>query len=392
MVDNYKEVLNQRVDDLRESIIKTDVDKQKQFSVEINLTEHCNFKCEYCFEGHEKKRLKTNNLNDDPSKIIKVIYSMFDDTWFKSIFETINIVFWGGEPTLNCNLMKYIIDEFKNDDRISFMIYTNGSNIDNLIPIICEIDKEKVNIQISYDGNPIHNLRRIDKADNPTSMIAVAGMKTLFDNGFEFRIKSTVMPKDFKLMPEAWDDIYNLRKQFGSMIGYAPTIDYYNSNFEDIYLKDLETSLLEIAKKEYHIYNGKDHALLTWFSKNSKRTCGSGTTMCAIDVDGEVYLCHGAIYGGNQFPFNYSSINNKHLVYNIRKIRELLSDHIYDDECERCIATTCLRCNYAKYINSNKDTLVDKFYDFKCQKDLCKYYKLIGKINRAFMTTIGGII
>lgn len=377
MERNLKEDLKSKIQKFKKTI-----SDKKKFTLEINLTEKCNFNCEYCFEGNDKTSGKSNILSSDPSSLIIAIYTLLDDSWFNQEFGLLQIVFWGGEPTMNMHLMRIIINEFKDNHKVSFMIYTNGSRIDKLLPAIEPI-KDKIKIQISYDGNPVHDKRR-KIGNSPTSDIVINGMELLHENGFEFKLKSTISPKDFKYMSMIWDDIYSLFKRFGSNIGYAPTIDYYNEDYKDEYLDNLTDSLLDIAVKEIKLYNRYKYVLLTWFTRNNKSICGSGRTMAAINIDGEVYFCHGAFYN-NGVPLKYSNIfDAKQFVKAIKNNKDMLERFIYDDGCERCVATTCLRCNYAKYLKSQKENLIDRFYDFKCQKDLCNYYKLIGKICRAF--------
>lgn len=366
---------------------KNQIKKPRKFTVEVNLTEACNFNCEYCFEANKKISGKPHVLNQNPQVLFDAIQYILDSSWFNYHFTKLSIVFWGGEPTLNLELMKLIINEFENDKRVTFMIYTNGSRIPFLIDIIQNV-RDRFEIQISYDGNPIHDMRRVRKGQ-PTSRVVKSGMETLYLNGIDFTLKSTIMPKDFIHMDEAWDDIYKLWQRYGDKIKYSPTIDYYNNVFSEEHLKNLEMAMLVIASKEYHFYKKENRCLLTWFNKKNKAICSSGKSMCAIDIDGNVYFCHGAIYSGPMSEFRYTNIFDKEEMLNaIQLTQEKLEVEIYDDECERCVATTCLRCNHAKCLNSDKTNLVDRFYDMKCQPDLCTYYKLIGKINRALMAKI----
>ena len=366
------------------------------FSFEINLIEGCNWACEYCYEGQDKITGKPHVLNQNPDKLLNAIHAILNNDWFNVTFGNMHIDFWGGEPSLNLKLMKTVMDEFKHDDRVRYFIYTNGSRIPELIETIKDFKDietfkgNKLDIQVSYDGNPIHDLRRVDKKGRPTSQTTIEGMKLLYDNGFIFKLKSTLMKKDFKRMSAAWDDIYQLRQMFGDRITYAPTIDYYSYDLNEQYLKDLEKSMLEICEKEYHFYKKEGTFLFTWLTTGAyKRLCGSGKCMAAVDIDGKVYFCHGAIYSGNNTELQFADIfDTAKLIEGIKKNHERLTYFVYDDECERCVATACLRCSITKYFNSNKNSFIDKFYDLKCQTDLCEYYKLVGKVSRGLMMNI----
>jgi len=383
--------LNQFDEDIEE--IKGKQLSRKSFSVEVTLTEGCNWNCEYCFEGVEKKTKKVHMLNKNPKPLLDFIDNMMESDWFKDRFDYLNIDFWGGEPTLNLKLMNLILQKYKDEERVRFFIYTNGSKMEDLIPLILPLKdldckgKEKILVQVSYDGNPIHDLRRLDCNGKQTSRIVKSALSLLFKNDIPCQLKSTLMSKDFKYMSECWDDIHTLRKQYGESMNYAPTIDYYTTSYNEEHYKDLERNLLDIAKKEILNSKERNKFTLSWFSSPHKSVCGSGKSMFAVDINGNVHFCHGCIYG-NQLC--YANIyQDEKLLDRLKRNYDMLDFKVYNDECERCEATVCLRCNYLKYKTSKKNKFTDKFYDLTAQPDLCRYYKLIGKISRA-IDMIGG--
>ena len=393
MGDNLKKDLKTKIQQFGKEIdeIVENVPKSG-FSIEITLTEGCNWDCEYCFEGSVKETCKKHRLNEDPEPLFKTIDQVFEQEWFNEN-DSLKIDFWGGEPSLNLSLMKQILDRYKDDRRVSFFLYTNGSRMDKVIPLLLPLrdlpcnEKNKVLVQVSYDGNPIHDLRRLDKKGNATSDIAKKAMDLLFLNKIVFHIKSTLMPKDFCRMSEAWDDIFQLRQKYGNNINYAPTIDYYTDAYTEKNYRDLETAVLDIAFKEASLNKRRENFLLGWFARPNKAVCGSGRNMFAIDINGNVHFCHGCIYGNK---LQYSNIYEDDTLFEkLERNREMLDVKVYNEECEKCVATTCIRCNYQKYLNSDKKRFTDKFFDFTSQPYLCEYYKLIGKIDRALTTIIG---
>ena len=111
--------------------------------------------------------------------------------------------------------------------------------------------------------------------------------------------------------------------------------------------------------------------------------------MAVIDVNGDVYNCHGAIYSKCSNDFKYANIFDKNFINNIQKANSLYkNNHVEPDECTECIAGACLRCNVKKYEDSEKETHLDRWYDYPAQKDLCRYYKLVGKIGAAMESII----
>jgi hypothetical protein len=58
------------------------------------------------------------------------------------------------------------------------------------------------------------------------------------------------------------------------------------------------------------------------------------------------------------------------------------------EECEHCVALTCLRCNVKKFEESKKENFLDRWHDYPCQSELCLYYKTAGRIGRALIALL----
>ena len=358
------------------------------FAIEITVTPACNFRCEYCFESNKTKSILS--INEDI--IIKKVREIFNSKWVNKNFVYKNITFWGGEPTLNENFILKILNEFYNDDDISFYLYTNGSNVDFLLPFLQKSInkkvglKDKFSIQFSYDGNPVHDLRRKTITGQNTSNIIKENMNKLFNLGINFTTKSTITYKDYKFLPEIWDDFYELNKKF--KIRYGLTIDYHKVEFLK-YKDEIEETILKIAKKEHNYFSENGRFLSNIFERN-KAFCSCGKSMTIIDHDGYFYYCHGCIYSENIKPYAYITDND--IIEKIEKNYSLFEfNDRQPDDCSICIALSCLRCNVKKAEFSTKENFIDKWYDYTCQEQLCEYYKLVGRIGRALYNIINEV-
>ena len=361
------------------------------YGLEITTTQACNFQCSYCFE---RDHLPEERLLD-ARLIVKRVKQLLDAEWFQKQYSGIKLILWGGEPTMNMPLCKTLMEVFRKDERIAFFVYTNGSTIDNLMPTLMRLKKQpfikkgisKVTIQVSYDGNPLHDLNRKDKKGQATSRIVLHAIKQLHKCGIDYGLKATLTWSDYKYITETWDDFEVLHKMYGPKIKYALTMDYYNVEFSK-YKSEIEQKLIEIAQREIKFFK-KHRYLLSNIFRSNKAFCATGKSMSCVDTNGDVYNCHGAIYSKCSDEFKYANIFDKNFINNIQKANSLYKDnHIEPEECKECVAGACLRCNVKKFEESEKETHLDRWYDYPAQRDLCRYYQLVGKVGAAVESII----
>jgi len=377
---------------LEKELKTTQNDLKGVYGFEITTTEACNFRCKYCFE---RNHLPEETLINSEI-LIKRINELLEDDWFKSQYCGIKLILWGGEPTMNMPLCKALMEEFMKDERICFFVYTNGSTIDELIPTLRNLKEQKfikpkqskITIQVSYDGNPIHDMNRIDCHGKPTSEICKKAIKKLHLYGIDYGLKATLPWDFFKYLDLIYEDFKGLHYLYGPKIKYSVTVDYYNVRFYE-YRNIVEEGLIKIAQKEIEFF--KEHKYyLTNIFKNNRSICATGKSMLVVNTNGDILNCHGSIYSKCVKDFTYSNIFNENFINKVREANALyINNYIEPKECEDCIATSCLRCNVKKYEESKKETHLEKWFDYPAQGELCDYYKLVGKISSAMSSIIG---
>lgn len=377
---------------LEKELKKAKDDLKGVFGLEITTTDACNFRCKYCFEKFHKPK---ETILDGGTIVIKV-KELLNSDWFKEQYSGIKIILWGGEPTMNLPLCDYLFEEFMDNPKVCFFLYTNGSRIIPLLPTLRRLKKEKfikeeiskITVQISYDGNPIHDKNRLDKKGNPTSDIILNSINLLHKEGINYGLKGTMSWDDYKHIPECWDDYNSLHDKFGSKIKYALTVDYYDVRFST-YKEEVEDSLIKVAQREVKFFRKHGYFLSNIFRSN-RAICATGKNMCVVDTKGNIYNCHGAIYSKCSEDFKYGDFFNENFINNIKESHIRYQDnHFEPEECKNCVAVSCLRCNVKKYEESKKEDHLDRWYDYTSQEDLCDYYKLVGKINYAMRSIIG---
>ena len=148
----------------------------------ILVTTCCNARCFYCYEEGLKAHFMTM---ETASKLIEFIKDKTINT------NKVKIQWFGGEPTLNMDVIYYITSELKEyydhcNKEISFSMITNGSLLNRI-----SLDKLFLSrVQISLDGNHVeYSIRKsyIDKAINLESILA--NISLLLDKGVYVSIR-----------------------------------------------------------------------------------------------------------------------------------------------------------------------------------------------------------
>lgn len=178
----------------------------KSFMLIVNPTLNCNFRCWYCYEGHEGKMVMSKEIIERVKCSIKEILEEYE------FFE---LSFFGGEPLLQYdNVVKPLMLYVKTcaeslNKRYVVSFTTNGYLIsDEMI-----FDFKKFNIgsfQITLDGNKeSHNKTRVAKNGDSYEKI-VGNIKLLANAGFRVLLRINVTTENICKAKEIVDDISSL--------------------------------------------------------------------------------------------------------------------------------------------------------------------------------------
>lgn len=335
--------------------------------IEITVTNKCNCNCQYCFE---KTHEDVNNPEEEHLQLM--LLSDFCKNFNRTRFNRLTITFWGGEPLLNLNFIKQIIDRTCDYDFVDYHMYTNGTLLDMMQELL-DYDKfvslkNRFHIQISYDGHPIHKIKR---CDNESVVFQFADL--LYSNNIKFDFKATITEDMIEYMPQAWDSYHQLQIKYPHCY-YAPTLDTcaISGDKLDVWKK----SLIEIAKKEFSFIRENRRSLMTWFNfNNDTKRCGINNTI-HIHSDGNIYVCHGCPYLKNKEKFILGNTKDIISLNDVLKIRQTSPKRPI--ECLDCGAVACTVCHITQVdednIFSDWNLCVSK------NKIRCQYYKLLGYI------------
>jgi hypothetical protein len=361
----------------------------ENFTLEITTTALCNLGCTYCFEGVKTDKRR---LDDKKDILILRIEEFLESEWFTSQYKKLMLSFWGGEPTLNPQLIIDIYNHFKDRDDVGWHIYTNGYNRKRLEMLCDAVDLTKFDIQISYDGADIGDKFRITHSGKGSSAQVLENMEYFANKGARISLKATLPLKAMSDLYRTWKDYKKLYERLNGLnrmyVSYSPTIDYVSDLPDHIVPETIEIfrkEMLKIAREEIDFYNEHGHFLCTWFNAGDTKThCSSGAHMHAINVDGESYACHGSFYSPNKEEMHGGSIEDANWVNVMTTMADKYKEPLgrVSDTCKNCVATTCMICPVSSLDLSKQESFVDRWQD-RWVNNMCGFYKAFGEIDRS---------
>ena len=364
MIKNNVDINNSKYSELKENMFVFDehpsvfthnvsdyVSANKRYLLESTglfifvVTKRCNMNCIYC-------QAKANQ--DYDADMTKEIAKKGVDIALSSPGQHITIEFQGGEPLLNYDIVKYIIDysqAIKGDKTIEYCIATNLSLLND--EILEYFKKYFVGISTSLDGDKkIHTYNRqcndktFDDFERKVYNVKKCGCSL---NAIQTTTRySLKYPKDIinEYVRLGFDSIFirpltklGSAKELWDNIGYTSKefLKFYEICFK--YIIELNKSGTYIQETHASILLRK---ILAGYSDNYmelRSPCGAGVGQMAINYDGNIYTCdEGRMLAemGNQ-AFLLGNVYNS--TYN-----ELVESPVCKTACASSVLESQLKC------------------------------------------------
>lgn len=346
------------------------VDRRRVHRITLHVSNDCNLRCKYCYAGG-------GNYNRSRTVMTLQTAKAFVDFCEKTFDHIDIIVFFGGEPMMNVDVMEFICNQFKKDYDEgrslfipSFGIITNGTL---LTPRIFRFIEKNISIlTVSIDGlekiNDVNRVYRDGKGCYAKTAEFIHAIHPLEHVKMQFEATFTQSHVDQGYRMK--DISYDLKKEFG-IRGFVMSEEGLEPDFLPKYLKTINySSLIETDFDDLPIEFWLVLRAIVY--KESFEFCPIVKDIFAVSSEGLIYPCHmltgtggsslGRIDGINIFndPSWYTSINSKiHQKEN--------------GKCKKCwVRKLCGGCTFKKFYCKEKESFTEEPNEKACE--LTKQY------------------
>ncbi|MCI5145322.1 MAG: radical SAM protein, partial [Candidatus Electrothrix sp. AR3] len=154
--------------------------------IEIDITGECNLRCTYCYlKGGDKYR-------ERKKFVLEKDIDNFLDIYKKTNGKSVRISFFGGEPLIEFDKIRYAVNKFRSTigykNELSFRVITNGTLINNQIAQFC--NNNNIYVQVTLDGKEqTHNLQRKSKTGHGSFKEIIRNIKILQEYNVKYQIR-----------------------------------------------------------------------------------------------------------------------------------------------------------------------------------------------------------
>lgn len=313
--------------------------------ISIVVTEQCNLGCKYCYARLSNRWHKNQTMSIEVAdKIINKVISGVDRCEM--------IQFFGGEPTLNIDVIEYIVCEIgKRHQRKEieslprYGIVTNGcfSQRDKTYAVL---KKYNIETTISIDGPPsINDQLRMAKNGDPVSEKVCQSIKELQENGVKVAIETVYTAQHIANQYSIVDCIKFVEnqgvKQLILQAAYPPASIELNplsdaniGDYTAYYMQAIDWWFENISKNEemFSIYFKDILKIMLDDSPPLPSGCPAGVTSYSVGPDGSVYPCQ-LLYGKTRLYLG--NVMDRDFVLSCKQIPDI---HAEFEECRSCYA------------------------------------------------------
>lgn len=316
----------------------------------IYLTEDCNLRCSYCYEG-ENKRKKTLSS----AKLRQSIDFIVENN---PIGEDIHLTFLGGEPLLNKGMIFEFINIIEEEHPeikhiFKYAITTNGILLNEKL---VELFKEySFNVSISIDGDKeTHNLNRVSINGKDVYDTIISKMQLMQERSLDFSVRMTVTQNNVSALYSNVCYFYEMgiKKINIGMDTMADWTDEYLKILDEQYtlLDELYLNTIADSKAILNLY---DFKMSTFVAARTPAYCSGGSKgHLVINSEGELFPC-GFVVNNPEWNLGkvVDELDKKSFLNTIRK--NVVKKSLCHD-CEISFTCSGAKCGFYNYMKTGK--------------------------------------
>lgn len=351
-------------------------------TVKIHVSNTCNLKCKYCYANQGNYGIENSIMSiDSAMEICKFIK--------KNIKNLKTITFFGGEPLLAIDSIKFICEEF-NDLNLNFLLQTNGTILDD--SIIELINRYNIKFTVSLDGDKeINDINRLYKNNKGTYDDIIKNINKINDETKNSLICiQGTYTKESKENFSKYDLIKHLKEVSNAKIIKLEDVCSDKENFQiknniDKCSDEHLNKLFEFIEKDSLFITDDITTFLRCFftkSEYNDNLCEAGKSNITIDTNGNLWPCQLFV---NKDEYFMGNIEDGLENLNFEKVQHKLKsvNKSSDLECTKCIAKCfCGSCIGKAAILSNESIYNFKSFGVNCNYRKDSTYKVLDRLSK----------
>lgn len=318
----------------------TDIDK-----VYILLGDACNMNCKYCFHNADNMQYLDEQINEDIFPFIETVASRQSSP--------LNVRFFGGEPLIYFDKLKYITEKLCHHKNIYFTTITNGKAITQ--DMVNFFNQHNFLVSVSWDGHRASKeYRGLDVFDDNKDLLLQLNNIEVLATFVEF-LKINEFLYDLEELNNEYFEVHNGNGIIG--FSWAPIDDvgsqkeYINGGYEALKAKSekvcqrVKEAIIRKNKTPfdlamiYALYSDLCTIEPRDFGTSAERTIAEGSDnpkIYSIDLNGDFYQFH-------RYPKSSSKslkLGNIYMHY-FAYMKNYLSQSEFTKQCARLGCKNC---------------------------------------------------
>lgn len=306
----------------------------------LNVSTFCNLACKYCYI--ETSPLSQESYLKMSSEVAKVAVDKFLATVEKTNVESSEIIFYGGEPLMNWEVIKKVIKHVRNSkfSNLKLTLITNGTLLTKDIALY--LKNNKVGLGISLDGpkfiNDLNRVYRNNKHSVYDNVMKSINMLNSLD--CSYCVSATVTPKVIENKEKVFDWLVNsgIKNVFWNVYHYSLPSNNWEKHYNE--MTDFILESYDILKNNNIGENKINEHIQMFLSQTFKfHSCGAvGLNQITVKPNGDVCICHGDSRNNDKKIGNIVDDEITDIINNKQNDTWLNMYTIDHEECKFCPA------------------------------------------------------